>query len=81
MPRGRGSITGAAQLAQEVPLSREGMERIVEKALSDESFRVALFTDPRGACEPFQITEEEFLVLMGQALPRAGQAESQSARL
>ena len=62
-------------------MSKEGMERIVEKALIDESFRVTLFTDPRNACAPFHITETEFLVLMGQVLPQTDQPQPRSASL
>ena len=54
-------------------MSKQGMERVVEKALANKSFRVTLFTHPRKACAPFDITESEFIDLMGQALP-AGQA-------
>ena len=50
-------------------MSRQGMERIIERALADESFRVTLFADPRRACAPFDITESEFVTLMGRTLP------------
>ena len=50
-------------------MSRQGMEEIVERALADESFRTVLFADPRQACAPFDITEREFIELMGQVLP------------
>ncbi len=45
------------------------MEHIIERVLVDESFRVTLFADPRRACAPFDITESEFVELMGRALP------------
>lgn len=45
------------------------MERIIEKVLVDESFRAALFADPGKVCAPFDITESEFVELMGRALP------------
>ena len=50
-------------------MSRQGMEHIIERALVDESFRGALFADPERACVPFNITEREFVELMGRALP------------
>jgi hypothetical protein len=52
-------------------LSREGMERIVEKALTDESFRTELFANPRQACASFKLTEAEFHELMGGMLRSA----------
>jgi len=67
--RGHGAHTGIVRLRQEGALSRQGMEEIVERALADESFRAVLFANPRVACAPFDITEQEFLELLGQALP------------
>ena len=76
--RGHGTDGACRRLNQEGTVSREGMERIVEKALADESFRAALFADPRKACAPFDITEEEFLELMGGAMPDADESRRPS---
>ena len=59
-------------------MSREGVELILEKVLSDQSFRVSLFTDPRRACAPYDITESEFTELMGQ--PDTGKPPSDDTR-
>ena len=57
------------------------MERIVEQALADESFRRELFSNPRQTCEPFHLTEREFLELMGQELSQSLHYEQASPGL
>ena len=57
-------------------MSRQAVETILENVLVDESFRARLFTDPRSVCAPFDLTESEFLDLMGEILPKP-----QSSRL
>ena len=49
-------------------MSKEAVDRILELTLADESFRLGLFADPRKACAPFDITETEFLELLGDVL-------------
>jgi hypothetical protein len=40
-------------------MSKEEMDRIMDKALSDEAFRSKLLEDPIAACQPYDVTGEE----------------------
>jgi hypothetical protein len=40
-------------------MSKEEMDRIIEKALTDSSFREKLLEDPITACQPYDVTGEE----------------------
>ncbi len=40
-------------------MSKEEMDRIIQKALSDPAFRKKLLEDPIAACQPYDITGEE----------------------
>ncbi len=48
-------------------MSAENLQRIVEKAVSDPSFRDLLFSNPAKAVEGFELSEQELLIIKSLA--------------